>query len=63
MTAHTEDPGLHELSAELLHRYQGDAVLWGKGDMLLLPRRLRTGGVVGTGTADHILWTPGIQIR
>lgn len=28
MTAHTEDPGLHKLSAKLFHGYQGDAVLW-----------------------------------
>lgn len=26
MTAHTEDPWLHKLSAELLHRHQGDTV-------------------------------------
>lgn len=49
MTAHTEDPGLHKLSAELLHRYQGDTVLWGgEGDMLLVPRQLRTGDMVGS---------------
>lgn len=42
MTAHTADAGLHELHGELLHRHQGDAVLWAEGwYMLLFPGQPR----------------------